>query len=354
MEDILDLLLDTSAPLQSFEPQILSAATTPPAKAPESRVSTVTASFALTQTVDLRLLALFIPGGNVIHDPKSTALVTAHGERRRSFQNQATVELRLSAGRHCCAAVFSNGKVKLTGCRSEEECHEAARLVVRKLRRTGGDDATAVPVPAELGYQDMELVMIKCDFDLGFTLDLHRAFSVLRGHFDKISFDPERYCAVKIHVPTPRDPRGVTVCVFHTGKAFASGRHSVSEVVDAFSSVSGTLLLNRHAVFAALEKKQRKRRKPEAPSVVDPVTIAPAPKRAGTSEELWSELIVASQPAASCDDWVKPSLFRGLSTESDAGKAQQQQHTVHPAMPHLLAPAPTTDLFWSQLSTQAA
>mmetsp|Transcript_54577 Transcript_54577/g.128926 ORF Transcript_54577/g.128926 Transcript_54577/m.128926 type:complete len:321 (-) Transcript_54577:472-1434(-) len=286
MEDLLDSLLD-SAPLQQFETQMLSASFA----APDARVSTMTAACALTQSVDLRVLAQYIPGGNVIHDPRSIALVTAQGARRRSFQNQASVELKLASGRRCCAAVFSNGKVKLTGCRSEAECHEAAGILVSKIRKTKGPTAfaRAVPDPSTVAYHSMEMVMIKCDFDLDFTLDLHRVFALMRGQFDQVTFEPERYCAVKVSVPTP-DGRGVTVCIFHTGKAFASGRNSVDEVTQAFGCISGTLLLHRDAVYAPIEAKGRKKRN----QADQPVTDPPA-KRAGGAEDLWAELLEASK-----------------------------------------------------------
>mmetsp|Transcript_35702 Transcript_35702/g.77186 ORF Transcript_35702/g.77186 Transcript_35702/m.77186 type:complete len:175 (-) Transcript_35702:359-883(-) len=135
--------------------------------------------------------------------------------------------------------------------------------------------------------------MIKCDFDLDFTLDLQRTFGLLSGQFEQVTFEPERYCAVKVIVPTP-DGRGVTVCIFHTGKAFASGRNSVSEVSEAFAAVSGTLLLHRDSLFAPADPKRRNKRRQADEPVEDPPC-----KRVGGAEDLWSELLEAAKPASS-------------------------------------------------------
>eukprot|EP00294_Goniomonas_avonlea_P016725 CAMPEP_0114564238 /NCGR_PEP_ID=MMETSP0114-20121206/13597_1 /TAXON_ID=31324 /ORGANISM="Goniomonas sp, Strain m" /LENGTH=314 /DNA_ID=CAMNT_0001750259 /DNA_START=42 /DNA_END=986 /DNA_ORIENTATION=- len=255
---------------------------------PQLRVATTTAQLYLSQRVCLRTLALYFPG-SIVFDPRSTAFVNAQGARKKSFNNQATLELPIGNGRRGTASVFSNGYVKLTGLRSEEECHDFAQVLVQKISVTvgygfEGEPLYAVEDPSNLSYSSLEIIMLKSDFDLLFPLNLQRVTQALRGSFPGTSYEPETYCAVKVPVPLlGRKP--VTVCIFHTGKAFVSGRITLAEVRTVFDTVTAKIMASfKDVLGSAPVSASKKRRSPEAVApVAPPAARGVKPRSARTS-----------------------------------------------------------------------
>lgn len=224
-------------------------------------VSTIMATIALNQKVNLLHMARYIPGGNTIFDPHAVALVNANGKVKNTFRNQATVELPMG-DRRVTASVFSNGTIKLTGCQSQDECNRAARLIVSRIKKTRGvglrgEPLLAVACPERLAYSGMEVGMVKCDCDLGFGISLEKLFPIISAHFPGSSFAPEVYCGLKTVVALEGCNKNVTVCLFHTGKAFVSGRMSFEDVASAFDKVSSVVLGARSTVEVFGPQKQR-------------------------------------------------------------------------------------------------
>lgn len=94
-------------------------------------IVTMTVKTMLSQPVDLSALALFLPGGNIVYDPKSIAV-----EDKKSFANQAEVKIRLSDNRVVSISVFRNGQMKLAGVKSFEEGSAAFAQFASRVRRS--------------------------------------------------------------------------------------------------------------------------------------------------------------------------------------------------------------------------
>lgn len=134
--------------------------------------------------------------------------------------------------------------MKFTGCQSQGECERAAEILVGRMKKTPG----AVAHPEILSYDGMDLGMVKCDFDIGFSMSLERAFPIIERHFPGSTYEPASYCGLKTLVQLDDCDKPVTVCLFHTGKAFVSGRMTLDNVACAFDKVASVLFTARDTI----------------------------------------------------------------------------------------------------------
>lgn len=134
------------------------------------------ANVTLSQRVDLRAAALFLPGGNITYTPNAAT----------SFRNVAEIGVRVGT-RSVAVQLFCNGTLILTGAVFPRIMERIAHRIAARLRRAQGvlppprdgfayvnfETVSAVPCPLMLYVATFRVVMMLCTTQLATTrLDL--------------------------------------------------------------------------------------------------------------------------------------------------------------------------------------
>ncbi len=130
--------------------------------------------------------------------------------------------------------VFPNGSIQVAGCSDLFDCMRIISQLAFLFKELLGKDV-AVPIDS------YRVVMINTNFSLNYNINLMR----VAEHFSKhgifnVSFEPDKYSAVKIKFKPASDMKEVTVSVFSTGKIIVTGAETLKEIVYSYN------IINRH------------------------------------------------------------------------------------------------------------
>jgi len=130
--------------------------------------------------------------------------------------------------------VFPNGSVQVAGCSDLFDCNRVIKQLTFILK-------ILLDIKRDIPTESFRVVMINTNFSLNYNINL---FS-LAEHFAKeslfsVSFDPDRYSAVKIKFKPAEDMKQVTASVFSTGKVIVTGAETLKEIAYAYN------ILNQH------------------------------------------------------------------------------------------------------------
>lgn len=223
-------------------------------------IVTMTVKATLGQKVDLCALALFLPRGNVIYDPKSTAFVA-----QKSFANQAEIKMRCGH-RIVSISVFRTGVLRIAGVKSFQEAEQIFKKLLSRIQRAqnlfsrrpqkskfnfvrkqcDGFIVSAVPFPSELVKNNkMTMEMSLCNSVFTFTkpLTLNQVNAKLQTTFQTKT---STICpAVIVSVPVPGGG-SVTARIHGGGKVFLQcgnkSFHNTVAFMDGLKHVQSVLL----------------------------------------------------------------------------------------------------------------
>jgi TATA-box binding protein (TBP) (component of TFIID and TFIIIB) len=133
--------------------------------------------------------------------------------------------------------IFPNGSVQVAGCSDLFDCRRVIKHVGCYLE-TIFKDKTYIP-PME-GYK---VVMINSNFSLNYNINLRlvcKEFSKYQDTF-KVSFEPDRYSAVKVKFKPAEDMKEITTSIFGTGKIIITGAQTLREIADAYRIINDTI-----------------------------------------------------------------------------------------------------------------
>jgi len=170
--------------------------------------------------------------------------------KKTTFYNQVTIFTRDQYSNKSIK-LFPNGSVQVAGCSDLLDCRRIARVVDFIVNQTLGTHAE----PNRLAMDTISVKMINTNFSLNSAVNLTRviqAFSQFRipspdpdipartGAF-LVTFDPDRYSAVKVKFcPFPGMKR-VTASIFSTGKIIVTGAQTLKEIALAYKIINQVL-----------------------------------------------------------------------------------------------------------------
>ena len=133
--------------------------------------------------------------------------------------------------------LFPNGAVQVAGCTDLLDCNRIIKQLVQLLR---------ILVNKHVTSKGFQVVMINSNFSLNHKLNLCE----VAGHFSRhtmfdVSFDPDRYSAVKIKFKPADDMKQVTVSIFGTGKIIVTGAETLKEIAFAYKIINSHIETNK-------------------------------------------------------------------------------------------------------------
>jgi TATA-box binding protein (TBP) (component of TFIID and TFIIIB) len=129
--------------------------------------------------------------------------------------------------------VFPNGSVQVAGCSDLFDCKRVIKQLTFILKTV-----LEVDIPSN-GFR---VVMINTNFSLNYNINLMETARIFGEDkiFTSVTFDPDRYSAVKIKFKPAEDMKQVTTSIFSTGKIIVTGAETLKEIAFAYN------VINRH------------------------------------------------------------------------------------------------------------
>jgi TATA-box binding protein (TBP) (component of TFIID and TFIIIB) len=130
--------------------------------------------------------------------------------------------------------VFPNGSVQVAGCSDLFDCRRVIHQLTFLLKFVLQLD--------NLPSDGFRVVMINTNFSLNYNINLIETVKAFgeSSIFTSVTFDPDRYSAVKIKFKPASDMKQVTASIFGTGKIIVTGAETLKEIAFAYN------LINQH------------------------------------------------------------------------------------------------------------
>ena len=208
------------------------------------RITTITMCSKFLESIDL---AKFRENFKKLE----TVNVRPKGSRARGFEwkmkdtafyNQVTIGYEDHSSRKSIK-LFPNGSIQVAGCADLFDCRRILKQLSFILMVVLGKDAV-VPV------DEVSVKMINTNFSLNSSVNLLKIIGKLSkvatsrdspSPLFKVTFDPDRYSAVKVKfVPKPGQKQ-VTASIFSTGKIIVTGAMTLDEIAEAYSILNQNL-----------------------------------------------------------------------------------------------------------------
>jgi TATA-box binding protein (TBP) (component of TFIID and TFIIIB) len=200
------------------------------------RITTITMCSKFLEDIDLpKFRENFKKLETVYVRPKgSRARGFAWKMKETAFYNQVTIGYEDHSSRKSIK-LFPNGSIQVAGCADLFDCRRILKQLSFILMVVLGKD---IKVPVD----EVSVKMINTNFSLNSSVNLLKIIgklSKLTGF--KVTFDPDRYSAVKVKfIPKPRQKQ-VTASIFSTGKIIVTGAQTLDEIAEAYTILNQNL-----------------------------------------------------------------------------------------------------------------
>jgi TATA-box binding protein (TBP) (component of TFIID and TFIIIB) len=197
------------------------------------RITTITMCSKFLQEIDLKKFREnFTKLGSVT--------VRREGSRFRGFEwkmkdtafyNQVTIGYEDQYSRKSIK-IFPNGSIQVAGCSDLFDCRRILRQLSFILK-------VVLDLESDAPIGDVSVKMINTNFSLNSSVNLNKIiqkFSQMNGF--KVTFDPDRYSAVKLKFTPKPDQKQVTASIFSTGKIIVTGAQTLEEIAGAYELIN--------------------------------------------------------------------------------------------------------------------
>jgi TATA-box binding protein (TBP) (component of TFIID and TFIIIB) len=154
--------------------------------------------------------------------------------KNAAFYNQVTIGYEDQYSNKSIK-MFPNGSVQVAGCSDLRDC----KRIVRQLSFLVQSILELEESPKT---ENFRVVMINTNFSMNSSVDLSKVIQELS--LDEkfiVSFNPERYSAVKVKFHPASNTKQVTASVFSTGKIIVTGAETLREIALAYEVLNSKL-----------------------------------------------------------------------------------------------------------------
>jgi|TARA_B110000467_G_scaffold156591_1_gene170254 TATA-box binding protein (TBP) (component of TFIID and TFIIIB) len=198
------------------------------------KITTITMVSSFIQTIDIkRLRGLFEEIGS--YKMRRSGTKTEGFEwklKPTTFYNQVTLTYHDSYSTKS-VKVFPNGSIQVAGCCDLFDCKRIITQLVHIFK-------TFLGLKIEVPLDSFRVVMINSNFSLNYNINLHLVSNWFEEYDDifKVSFEPDRYSAVKIKFKPSEDMKEITCSIFSTGKIIITGAETLKEIAFAYNTIN--------------------------------------------------------------------------------------------------------------------
>ena len=208
------------------------------------RITTITMCSKFLEDIDLpKFRENFKKLETVYVRPKgSRARGFAWKMKETAFYNQVTIGYEDHSSRKSIK-LFPNGSIQVAGCADLFDCRRILKQLSFILMVVLGKD---IKVPVD----EVSVKMINTNFSLNSSVNLLKIIGKLSKPTPgqdsaspsfKVTFDPDRYSAVKVKFVPREGQKQVTASIFSTGKIIVTGAQTLDEIAEAYTILNQNL-----------------------------------------------------------------------------------------------------------------
>ena len=200
------------------------------------RITTITMISKFLQEIDLKKFKeKFRELGSIVVRRRGTKFRGFEWKMKdTAFYNQVTIGYEDAYSRKS-VKIFENGAIQVAGCSDLFDCRRILKQLSFILY-----EVLELEVPPPVA--DADVKMINTNFSLNSSVNLNKIiqkFSKIPGF--KVTFDPDRYSAVKIKFVPGQGMKQVTASIFSTGKIIVTGAQKLDEIAQAYKILNQNL-----------------------------------------------------------------------------------------------------------------
>ena len=149
-----------------------------------------------------------------------------------TFYNQVTLTYHDSYSTKS-VKVFPNGSIQVAGCCDLFDCKRIITQLIHIFK-------VFLDLKIDVSSDSFRVVMINSNFSLNYNINLMRVSDWFERYSDifKVSFEPDRYSAVKIKFKPAHEMKEITCSIFSTGKIIITGAETLKEIAFAYNMIN--------------------------------------------------------------------------------------------------------------------
>jgi TATA-box binding protein (TBP) (component of TFIID and TFIIIB) len=198
------------------------------------KITTITMVSNFLQNIDIkRLRAIFEDIG--IYRMKRAGSNTSGFEwklKPTTFYNQVTLTYHDTYSTKS-VKVFPNGSIQVAGCCDLFDCKRIITQLIHIFK-------VFLDMDVKVTSDTVRVVMINSNFSLNYNINLMKVSDWFERYNDifKVSFEPDRYSAVKIKFKPAHEMKEITCSIFSTGKIIITGAETLKEIAFAYNIIN--------------------------------------------------------------------------------------------------------------------
>lgn len=198
------------------------------------KITTITMVSNFIQNIDIKRL-------RSVFEDIGTYKLKRHGTTTEGFEwklkpttfyNQVTLTYHDTYSTKS-VKVFPNGSIQVAGCCDLFDCKRIITQLVHIFK-------VFLDLEIKVPLDSFRVVMINSNFSLNYNINLMKVADWFERYNDifKVSFEPDRYSAVKIKFKPAHDMKEITCSIFSTGKIIITGAETLKEIAFGYNIIN--------------------------------------------------------------------------------------------------------------------
>ena len=206
------------------------------------KLTTITMISQFKRDIDIPFLKAYFDKQNMIKltNTKKKTRTFNWTRKETTFFNQISL---IYEDHHSTKSVkvFPNGSIQVAGCADLFDCKRVIRQLSYMFSKILGNEYI---IPED----SFRVVMINSNFSLNKNLNLIETARKFEDVF-KMSFEPDRYSAVKVKFRPAEDMKEITTSIFSTGKIIITGAETLKEIAFAYNIIVSHILEHKKSLI---------------------------------------------------------------------------------------------------------
>jgi len=206
------------------------------------KLTTITMISQFKRDIDIPFLKAYFDKQNMIKltNTKKKTRTFNWTRKETTFFNQISL---IYEDHHSTKSVkvFPNGSIQVAGCADLFDCKRVIRQLSYMFSKILGKEYI---IPED----SFRVVMINSNFSLNKNLNLIETARKFEDIF-KMSFEPDRYSAVKVKFRPAEDMKEITTSIFSTGKIIITGAETLKEIAFAYNIIISHILEHKKSLI---------------------------------------------------------------------------------------------------------
>jgi len=183
----------------------------------------------------------------------------------RCFENQLTMEIRVTGIKKINVKIFRNGSFQMTGCKSIVDCNIVLNKLINRLKTTiatieqteNGSKITDQPFIHEVDDVDnvikviaFKIDMINSNFSVNYLINRECLYTILLSKNISCRYEPCIHACVNIKYVIENDPNNkvVSIFVFQSGNIIITGARNKEQISNAYNYIINILSENYQSI----------------------------------------------------------------------------------------------------------